>query len=82
MLSKQFLNKKQLRGCIRNPHMTLWFLIIEEVHLNSLYQIVNAVSLTQFIQFEETAKHFVLCFPKIGTITSAYHVSKACSMKQ
>lgn len=45
MLSKQFQTKKQLRGCICNPHFTVWILIMEDVHLNSLYQIVN-VSLT------------------------------------
>lgn len=45
MLSKQFQTKKQLKGCISNPHTAVWVLIMEEVHLNSLYQIVN-VSLT------------------------------------
>lgn len=45
MLSKQFQTKKQLRGRISNPHTTGWVLIMEDVHLNSLYQIVN-VSLT------------------------------------
>lgn len=52
MLFKQFQTKKQLRGCVSDPHATLW-VSWEDVHLR-----ITIIS----------CKHFVLCGLKTGYI--------------